>query len=517
MIPLCTAEEIRTIDRRVIGEYGIPPAILMERAGVKTAEIAARMLDDTNGSSVAIFCGKGNNGGDGFVIARELANRGFTVRVFLFGNPRELKGDALANHALLEKLQVPVTAILEEKDVRKCGGGADLAIDALLGTGVTGPPLGILKKAVGVINRMICPVLSVDVPTGVNTDTGECPGECVHADVTVTMGVCKRGLMLYPGRQAAGHVITVDIGFPPAAVEEEQISVFEPDDFDIWSVLPARVPVVNKTQVGKILILAGSAGMTGAAALTAKGALRAGAGLVVVGIPKSLNPILEVKLTEALTLPLEETPMQSLGAASLETIRKQLSWASVLAMGPGLSRHSETIELVRSILSDVRIPLVLDADALFALSPSADHFPEIASPCVITPHEGELARLMDGQADEIRRDRVTAARKTADALGVTVLLKGAPTIVATPEGSAWVNPTGNAGLASGGSGDVLTGIIAGFLGQGMRPEDAAVAGAYLHGRAADIVADRTGELALIAGDIPTHLAEAFQSIIPHSE
>lgn len=517
MIPLSTSDEIRRIDRRVIEEIGIASPILMERAGVRTAEIAASILEESGGASAAVFCGRGNNGGDGFVVARELANHGYSVRIFLFGDPGQLRGDARSNYELAKNLNIPVSAILEEKDVRKCAVNVDLVIDALLGTGASGPLWGTVKKAAQIINRMVCPVLAVDIPTGVNADTGECSPDCIRADITVTMGVMKRGLCLYPGKTAAGHIVTADIGFPPAAVEAEGISVFLPDDFDIWTMLPVRLPTVNKTQVGKVLLLAGSVGMTGAAALAAEGAVRAGAGLVVVGIPESLNGILEMKLTEAMTLPLPETSAHSLAEKAAGAIRKQLAWASAAALGPGLSRNPETVALIRKICREIRIPMALDADALYALSPQEENFPRLHRRCVITPHEGELARLMGWQAEDIRRDRISAGQKAADALGVTVLLKGAATVVASPSGAVWINPTGNAGLASGGAGDVLTGIIAAFLGQGMNPDCAALAGAYLHGRAADIIAEQKGALSLAAGDIPVAFGEALQSVIPPPE
>ena len=517
MNPVCTAEEIRTIDRRVIEDVGIPGMVLMERAGLKTAEVADLLLRESDGEVVAIFCGRGNNGGDGMVIGRELDNRGYSVFIYLFADPKTLKGDALHNYKIVQKLGLPVTVISTEKEVRKSRISADLIVDALLGTGITGPVKGLIAKAVQNINKMPCPVLAVDIPTGVNTDTGACPGDVIYADVTVTMGLLKRGLCLSPGREAAGQIIVADIGFPSSAIQEESIPVFQLDDHDIWSLLPIRDPASNKTQVGKVLIVAGSRGLTGAAALAAEGAMKAGAGLAVLAVPQSLNTILETKLTEAMTLPLPETNEGSLSLEAEEQISAKLSWASVVALGPGLSRYGETLELVRRLITKIRHPMVLDADALFAISPWEKNFPKLKAPVIITPHEGEFSRLMGWKIQDVMSDRIAAAQRAAELFNVIVLLKGAPCIIASPEGRVYINSTGNAGMASGGVGDALTGIIAGLLGQGLEPFLAAAVGAFLHGRAGDIVAEEAGEMTLIAGDLIEALAKAIRSVDPLSE
>lgn len=514
MKPVCTAPEMRNIDRRAIEEIGIPGIVLMERAGVKTAEIAAGILREGNGEVTAIFCGTGNNGGDGMVIGRELVNRGFPVQMYLIGEPEKLKGDALRNYTIAQKCGIAFTTVSAEKELKKIKPEPGLVIDALLGTGSTGPVRGIIGKAVELMNRMICPIIAVDMPTGITADTGECHGVCVHADATVTMGLLKRGLCLHPGREAAGSVFVADIGFPPSVVAGEGIRVFQPEDRDILLLFPHREPVTNKTKVGKVLLLAGSRGLTGAATLASEGAMRAGAGLVILGIPESLNPVLETKLTETMTVPLPETDELSLSLGAMELIMERLSWATVVGMGPGLSRHPETLQLVRTLVGSIKVPMVLDADALFALSPYNKYFPKVKAPVVITPHEGEFARLMDRGIEDILVDRIGAAQEAAQVLGVTVLLKGAPTIVASPDGDAYINPTGNPGMASGGVGDVLTGIVAGFLGQGMGPRDAAVAAAYAHGRAGDIVLREKGILSLNAGDLPPALGKAILSLDP---
>lgn len=517
MNPVCTAQEIRSIDRRVIEEVGIPGMVLMERAGILAAEIGADLLAECGGESVAIFCGRGNNGGDGFVVARELTKRGFSVQIFLFGDPDTLSGDAFQNYVIVSKLGISITVINSEQELPKCRITVDLVVDALLGTGGAGPVKEIIGGAIRIINEMQCSVLSIDLPSGVNTDTGECLGECVHADSTVTMGLLKRGLCLPPGREYAGRVYIADIGFPQSAIDVEKISTFQPDDDDILLLFPTRESTCNKTQAGKILILAGSQGLTGAAALSSEGAMRAGAGLVLLGIPKSLNPIVEIKLTETMTLPLPETSEMTLSFAAKQPILDRISWATVVAMGPGLSRHEETKKLVRQLVKEIQLPMVLDADALYALSPYKKYFPLIEVPVVITPHEGEFSRLMDLPIEQVRAGRIEISRKAAELLRVTVVLKGSPTIVASPFGTVCINPTGNAGMATGGVGDVLTGIIAGFMGQGLDPFSAAVVGVYLHGRAGDILSEKTGELGLLASDLPRILADAMQSVHPQSE
>ncbi|MDA0746230.1 MAG: NAD(P)H-hydrate dehydratase, partial [bacterium] len=479
---------------------------------------AARVLQDLlggfNNRRLTVLCGKGNNGGDGFVIAGIAAAAGATVQTFLFAASNQVQGDArfYLDRARANGLQIE--EILESEPLPQVASALESShaiVDALLGTGIRGGARGLVAEAIQLLKNARCPILAVDIPSGLDANTGEIKGPCAPATRTVTFGLPKRGLFFYPGRSLCGQVHLVDIGLPFSAVNAETDNTWLLAAGDASSLFPTRQPDAHKGDCGRVVVLAGSVGLTGAATLCARSALRSGAGLVTVGVPESLNDILEVNLTEAMTCPLPEVrKARCLALRARGNIQRLLENADCVAIGPGLGTHRETTELVKRLLSDIQIPAVLDADALNALAGEPQHLKKLVAPAVITPHPGEFSRLTGIGIKEIRANPLDLARELASATGVTVVLKGAPTVLATPDGAGFINPSGNAGLASGGSGDVLTGIIAALIGQGLNTAQAACLGVYLHGFAADCAV--RSQAGLIASDIVDTLPEAEQKI-----
>ncbi|MFC1564602.1 NAD(P)H-hydrate dehydratase [candidate division KSB1 bacterium] len=509
-----TSDEMRSIDSRAINRIGIPGTTLMERAGLETVSYIMSFFESVAERRISIFCGKGNNGGDGFVIARELKRLAADVTVYVFGKQAELAGDAKLNYSIIKKMGMKIEHINSDAALNRIPDSADIVIDALLGTGIKGEVRGILAKAISRINSMNAPVVAVDLPSGLNSDTGTYINECVQADLTVTMGLLKRGLLLYPGKSMAGLIRIADIGFPEKAISPTKVNTFLIDDTDINLFFPEREPYFYKGDCGRVLVIGGSPGLTGAAALACNSALRSGAGMTLLGIPESLNPVMEQKLTETMTVPLPETNDGCLSLEAEDKIFDVMPWADVLTIGPGIGRNEETLKLVLNLLEKAELPIVLDADGLYALSKKPGILRKREYETIITPHQGEFCRLM--HKDDVpclETDRIETLRKYSKKLNTTILLKGAPTLVAGDIGDVYINPTGNAGMATAGSGDVLTGIIAGLMGQGMDVTTAGITGAYIHGLAGDLAAEELGEAGVIAGDLVDFLPYAIEVII----
>ncbi|MFQ6091194.1 MAG: NAD(P)H-hydrate dehydratase [bacterium] len=508
---VATTQQMRQIDRITIEEVGIPGLDLMERAGQGVVNAIEGTLIDIGHSRVVIFCGRGNNGGDGFVVARLLAQREAEVDVYLLGERAEVGGDAKVNldRALSMGLRVKEVRSLEQiaHPLR-----TDVVVDAIFGTGIKGPVRGFPAEVIDLINRSEGRIVAVDVPSGLNTDTGEVEGPCVRAEVTATMGLPKLGLLLFPGKACVGRLEVVDIGVPPQVVERAGIAIELMEPEEIAHLVPRRSPNAHKGDCGRVAVVAGSVGMTGAAALCCQAVLRSGAGMAILGIPKSLNDLMEVKLTETMTKPLPETEERTLSLAAEQEIEELLDWADVLALGPGLSQNSETQELVRKVIRRVSVPTVIDADGLNALSGHLDCLTESEAELILTPHSGELSRLIERPISNIEANRVEVARQAARSFGTVLTLKGAPTVVADPSGHVHINPTGNAGMATAGCGDVLTGLIGGMLAQGLKGIDAARAGVYLHGLAGDLAAQTKGEWGVMAEDMVEALPEAMLGV-----
>ena len=505
------AAEMAEMDRKTIHEVGIPGIILMENAGIGVVNEIKRILECFENKRVLVFCGKGNNGGDGYVVARHLLNRGALVETFLVGEKDKLKGDALINFQILESMGHQVKEVASRDDLN-IARGADLLVDGLLGTGVIGPVLGLMAEVIDFMNGYGAPIVAIDLPSGMEADAGAVAGACIRAVSTVTMALLKRGLLFSPGREFAGNVIRADISMPPLVEKESQPNTFLVEAYDVCRMLPRRTPNAYKNACGTALVIAGSVGLTGAASLTCLSILRVGAGMAFLGAPKSLNPILEQKLTEVMTLPLPETEQQTLSFEARDGILEMLDWADVLAVGPGLGNHQETVKLVHWILETMEKPMVLDADGLNACKGHKEVIRKAKGPLILTPHPGELSRIIGLSIKEILADPIEIARKYSAELSAMLVIKGAPTVIGSPDGQVIINSTGNAGLATAGSGDVLTGIIAGLLAQGLSTKSAAIAGVYLHGAAGDVAADYLGQAGMIAGDVMDCLPEVLKEM-----
>lgn len=518
-----TAEEMREIDRKTIAS-GVPSIELMENAGRAVAKAIKSRFAPLRGKRISIFCGKGNNGGDGLVVARLLAKEKAKIRVFLLAKKEELKKDPKINlkKALKQKIEVIETVTFRRLERFKGEiKRSNLIVDAILGTGIKGAPKGLEAKAIRFINTLKKPIVSVDIPSGVEGSTGRVSGEAIRADFTITFGLPKIGLVIYPGAEYVGWLEVADIGIPKRFLRDKKIKVNLITKEEISSYLKPRKPDTHKGTYGHLLVIAGSVGMTGAATLTSQaaslcfGALRSGVGLVTLGIPEGLNEIMEVKLTEGMTLPLPETKKKTLSLKAEKKIIEFSKRADALALGPGLSTNEETKQLVRNLIKKISFSMVIDADALNAL---VGHLSILRPatrdprPAIITPHPGEMARLIGKKAKEIQENRIKVARNFAKRYKVIVVLKGARTVISDPEGNVYINPTGNPGMASAGVGDVLTGMIGSSLTQRREPLEAAKTGVYLHGLAGDLAAQERGEESLVASDLLEKLSQAFKQM-----
>jgi len=501
---LVTASEMQEMDRQTIEMFGIPGRVLMENAGLGAIRVLLEQFDNIINKKVGVIAGRGNNGGDGFVIARYLAQKGSDVTVYLLSESTGVKGDAAANLKLLMTLNIPVIEIPDEQsfsDYKTDMLHQELWIDALLGTGLKSNVRGYFKKIIGFINDLERPVFSVDIPSGLNSDTGQVCGACIRAQATATFAFAKSGHILLPGAEHTGYLEIIDIGIPDYIVKNIRPKQHLLTSESICSTFKHRLPDAHKGTTGHVLVVAGSVGKTGAAAMTAMSAMRAGAGLVTLAIPESLNPVLETQVLEAMTCLLPETENGIIGESAFDRIMNLLSGKNCLAIGPGIGQTAETKKLVHRIIKESPVTIVIDADGLNNLAGSTEILKKSKAPLILTPHPGEMARLIDSTTVSVQKDRVTCARKFATKFNVHIVLKGAKTIIAHPEGDVFINPTGNPGMASGGMGDVLTGIIAGLVAQGFSPESAAHTGVYLHGAAADKLAEKAGPFGYLATEV----------------
>lgn len=529
-----TAAEMRQIDQDTIEGIGIPGIVLMETAG--SAIVRAIEQHYPTCQRIGIFAGKGNNGGDGIVIARQLAHIGRDVRLFLVSPEDSFTGEAHTNLQIAKRLtasfgnlsaapkgglrieEILTEAALESDRSLDHIASCELLVDAIFGTGLRGAVRDPIATIITAINRLPTPILSVDLPSGLDADTGHPLGVCVQADRTVTIGLPKRGLLMHPGAELAGKLEVVDIGFPEQVVNAQDIKANWTSAAQASQWMPPRPLFSHKGSYGRVLVVAGSTGMTGAAALASEAALRAGAGLVTLAIPKHLNPILEGLLPEVMTLPLPETDVGSLAASATSPILEfAKKTKSILAIGPGLSQHPETVSLVHQLIRENReqrvdLRMVIDADGLNALAQDRETLSRLNSEAVLTPHPGEMARLTDTAIPTLEADRIGTAQQFAREHGVTLVFKGAPTVTSDPNGNLWINSTGNPGMATGGMGDVLTGVIAGLMAQGIPSESAAALGVYLHGLSGDITAETLGMHGLIASDVLKTVPQVIYSL-----
>jgi NAD(P)H-hydrate epimerase len=519
---LLTAAEMRAVDLATIAAGGTGSGEdLMERAGQGVAGALERSWGSPLALRVLVLCGAGNNGGDGFVAARALAERGASARVVVCAARDTVRDDARTMLERLEAGGVRATFVADEAALAACVAerdGWDFVVDALLGTGAKGEPRGLVAAAcrqVNALRRRGARVLAVDLPTGVSADDGRAAPDAVHADLTVTFAHPKRGHYLWPGRGLRGELEVVDIGtLPPARAHVMPATLAGARELS--ALVPVRDARAHKGAAGSALVIGGAPGMTGAVVLAARAAARAGAGYVRAAVPASLQDVVAAQLVGPMVFGFGEDEHRALTTSALPALLAEAERAGAVALGCGLSRHEHAAALARELATRLERPLVLDADALWALSPAADRLvPALRlapAPRVLTPHLGEMQRLTGQDAGELEARRIDAARGWAQRWGAVVVLKGAPTVVAAPDGRASVNPTGSPALATAGTGDVLAGVLTALLAQGLAAFDAARLAVYVHGRAGEIAGEEIGVPGAVASDVAERLPRAFAEL-----
>ena len=502
--------QMREADRRTIDDIGISSLVLMENAGRQAVAAMETMYSDLSERQVAVLCGRGNNGGDGFVVARTLVQRGVDVSVFLIGRVADVRGDARANLEILGRLGLTVVEIADSQawelhfsEVSDC----TLIVDAIFGTGLNAPVSGFIESIVADVNASGITVVAIDLPSGLSADSPKPIGPAIEAGLTVTLAAPKLPLVLPPAEIHAGDIVVADIGIPTEvldAVDGPRVDLLTRTS--MGELVASRSPDSHKGDYGRILIVAGSRGRTGAAHLSAVGALRSGAGLVTVATPASCQPVLSAMAPEYMTEALDESP----DGLDPEGVERVLEMArDVLAIGPGLGQAAATREFIRQVVDRATMPLVIDADGLNAFAGAPEKLAgREGRDVIITPHPGEMARLVGMSTDEVQASRLEIARNFARAHHVFVVLKGHRSLIATPDEKVFINPTGNPGMATGGTGDVLTGMIAAWLAQLLDPEAACKLGVYLHGLAGDLAEADESEVAMTSADVASHLGDA---------
>jgi hydroxyethylthiazole kinase-like uncharacterized protein yjeF len=513
LIPVLTAREMRRIDEETIRDF-VPGLRLMENAGRGVTEELLRRFTPKKTDLIVVVCGKGNNGGDGFVVSRMLKRKGHRVKTYLVGKPADVKGDAGANLKKCIKAGMKID-LLDDGGLDRLRADlerAEVVVDALFGTGFEGKPHGDARDVIESINDCPAAHVAVDIPSGVNASTGEAE-VAVEADLTVTMALPKVGHLLLPGKALTGELVVHDIGVPPEVVVRHDLRTFALAASDVMASIPPRPPDAHKWSCGHAVAICGSPGLTGAATLTSVSAMRSGCGLVTLIIPRGLGAVMAAKLTEVMTLAVEDTPEGTLAYRARAAILDFIKKADAVALGPGLSRNPDTVKLVRHILPRLGRPCILDADGINAFAGRPEKLKNLDFPLIITPHAGEASRLFKTDKNKILGRPIDFTRKVARDLGLVMVLKGAPTVVAAPDGDVFINPTGNQGLATAGSGDVLTGIIAGLLAQGLEPIEAAASGVYIHGYLGDMLFKEYGYFGFLAGELADAIPEALARML----
>ncbi len=507
---------MRSLDAHAIDDIGIPGMLLMENAALAVLQVMEERYDDLEELRIAVVCGPGNNGGDGFALARQLQLRSVEVDVYLISDPAKLTGDAKSNFQILKRLAIPI-ARLDKNSEGVSFEDYDLIVDAIFGTGTARAHEGVAKDTVNAINDSGTPVIAIDLPSGVEGSSGDTPGEAVVATVTVALAQAKVGHFFPPGRDHCGDIIVSPISIPEPAEDRFRFDFVVPMDDDVAELLPIRARDAHKGDFGKLLIVAGSRGMSGAARLAAAAAYRSGVGLVKVACPESIRAEVAAGVPEATTLGLPETVNGTISESAVEVLKLWLDWPDVLAVGSGIGRDEETAEFLKSLFSLYRaMRMVLDADALNLIADAGLH-KSLPPQSILTPHAGEFVRLakcdtsFKFEDSPIFADRVAAGQALSNHWQLPIVLKGSPTVV-VGEQPAIVNPTGNPGLATGGTGDVLTGIVASLAAQGLDNIEAGWVGAFLHGRSADLAVHEIGQASLVATDVIRYLPAAFRSL-----
>jgi ADP-dependent NAD(P)H-hydrate dehydratase / NAD(P)H-hydrate epimerase len=512
---ILNAAQMREADRFTIEEIGIPSLVLMENAGRQVVAALETAYEDRLTGGVAVLCGRGNNGGDGFVVARTLRQHGIDASVFVIGPLAEVRGDARINLDILGRLGIPVVEVNDEQDwelhfseISRCA----LIVDAIFGTGLRAGLRGMMETVVADVNQSGIPVVSIDLPSGLSADTPRRLGDCIDASMTVAIAAPKLSLVLPPAEAFAGDVVVADIGIPHQVInglDGPYIELITEDQ--VKRLVTVRAAEAHKGDCGRITIVAGSRGKTGAAYLAAMAALRSGAGLVTVATPASCLPIVAALAPEFMTEPLPETAEGTLAGAGIQRVLALTH--DVIACGPGIGRSPDVEEFVHALLESTTVPLVLDADAVTVLAADPGRLTgREGRDVIITPHPGEMARLTGMSVQEVQANRIDLARDFAVTHRVHVVLKGHKTVIATPGGRVYINTTGNPGMATGGTGDVLTGMIAAWLGQSLDAEAACRLAVFLHGSAGDLAETSKGQVAMTATDVLDQLGSAVSRL-----
>lgn len=513
---ILTSQQMKAIDKKAINEIGIIGAILMENAGIQiTREILTR-FPTIRREKIVIVAGKGNNGGDGFVVARHLFNRGCNPTVLLLASKKDLKGDAALNAGIAEKIGIDTKEITSPRQWganKKLLSKATLVVDAIFGTGLTKPARGLYAAVIEDINKSKAYKVAVDIPSGLSSDTFEIIGPCVRADLTVTLAAAKVAHVFPPAENCVGELKISDISVPPFLLEDKELKLEMVGEAMVRPCFVQRKKDTHKGTYGHLFIISGSLGKTGAAVLAGKAALKMGAGLVTVGTPKSCLPIVARSIMELMTEPLPETEEGTLSLEALGSVLTLLDGKDALMLGPGISTHKSTKEFVLSLLPRLKISVVLDADALNNIASKPEVLKSLSRPAVVTPHPGEFARLVKLSVKEVLARRLELVPRFAEEYGVYVVLKGYRTLIASPDGRTFINPTGNPGMATGGSGDVLSGMIASMIIQEKDILAAVLAAVYIHGLSGDIGASRVGERSLTAGNLISYLPAAMKALL----
>jgi len=512
---ILTSAEMKEIDRQTIEEVGIPGPVLMENAGLQIFRFLQTILPYCDGDRVVIVAGRGNNGGDGLVVARHIFNHGTVPQVLLLAAKDEVRGDAALNLKIAEKTGVSVSEIKSEADwnaKKRLIRGASVIVDAIFGTGLSKPAEGLYAKAIEDINKAAAFKLAVDIPSGLSTDSFEIIGPAVKADVTVTLAAPKIAHVLPPAEEWVGELVVADISVPPWMFEAPHLKMELVEKRSLLGFFQKRKRDAHKGSYGHLFAIAGSFGKTGAAVMAAKAALKTGAGLVTVGTPESCLPMVARGMVELMTEPLPETAEKTIAEKAAQPARALLKGKDALLIGPGISTNESTAAFVAELLPEARLPVIIDADGLNILSLRPELLKRLPKTAILTPHPGEFARLVGLELREVIKRKLELAPAFASEHGVYLILKGYRTLICTPDGRTYVNPTGNPGMATGGSGDVLSGILAGLLMQEKDALGAALAGVYLHGLSGDLAAEKLGERALVAGDLIRFLPGAIKAL-----
>ena len=504
---ICSVEEMRMMDRRAVEQYGIVEALLMENAALATCSVILREFG-VAGKRFSVFCGMGNNGGDGCAIARKLHSNGGLVSVYLLGDPATLSGAAKLNHEIIAKMPFTVESIATAESIRTNLLHTDAIVDAIFGTGLARNVEGLYRDVIESINAAGKIVFSVDIPSGVNGDTGTIMGTAVTADITTTYGLPKRGTILYPGYERCGALYVTHISFPPEVYESDEVKIAFNDPLP----LPPKERRAHKGDFGEVLFIAGAANYFGAPYFSAMSFLKAGGGYSRLAAPASITPFIAVEGSEIVFVPQKETDTGSIALANKRDLLDLIERMDMVVIGPGVSLHDETRQLVRELTREIGKPLLIDGDGITAVCEDPSVVKGRSAVTILTPHLGEMARLTKQTVGAIDTDPITILQNTAKDLNAILVLKGSHSLVGCPDGRVFINMSGNPGMATAGSGDVLTGTVAAMFGLGLKVEDAVRTGVFVHGVSGDVAAEAIGEDGVTAGDILAYLPRAVKIV-----